>query len=165
MYVKTKDGSVSAYPYEPEALRREHPSVSLPAILTDELLAQYGVFVVHSQNTPTYDPATERVDTSAQPELTNGVWTLVKTVVSLTPEQVEAREQRLKQDNKKKASELLYLSDWTTIPDVSNPAVSNPYLTNPTDFVAYRNTLRAIAVNPPTVVTFPAEPDAIWATT
>jgi hypothetical protein len=33
-------------------------------------------------------------------------------------------------DCKQKASELLYETDWTTIPDVADPAKSNPYLVN-----------------------------------
>ena len=51
------------------------------------------------------------------------------------------------EQNKATASGLLSASDWTTIPDVANP-INNPYLTNQDEFIAYRNEIRKIAVNP-----------------
>jgi hypothetical protein len=62
---------------------------------------------------------------------------------------------------KKEASELLYATDWTTIPDVANTS-NNPYLTNQTEFIAYRNVIRGLAVNPVANPTFPTEPQAVW---
>lgn len=61
------------------------------------------------------------------------------------------------QDNKAIASQKLYDTDWTTIPDVSDPNKSNPYLVNPDEFIAYRNTIRQIAINP-------VAGDIVWAT-
>ena len=67
--------------------------------------------------------------------------------------------------NKTQASELLYKTDWTTIADVANPSLSNPYLSNVAAFIAYRNQVRSIAINPPTTVaTFPTVPEAQWTT-
>jgi hypothetical protein len=51
------------------------------------------------------------------------------------------------EQNKAAASELLSATDWTTIPDVANP-INDPYLTNQDAFIAYRNEIRKIAVNP-----------------
>jgi hypothetical protein len=59
------------------------------------------------------------------------------------------------------ASRLLYETDWTTIPDVADPA-NNPYLTNVADFIAYRNILRNYAVNPVVDPVWPTEPTAVW---
>ena len=65
--------------------------------------------------------------------------------------------------NKAQAMSLLSATDWTTIPDVSNPAASNPYLTNVSEFAAYRSTVRNIAVSPPTdSVVFPVAPNEVW---
>lgn len=73
-----------------------------------------------------------------------------------TPEEIQSQ-------NKAAASQLLFETDWTTIPDVSNPDVSNPYLTNASEFAAYRSQVRAIAVNPPTTpAVFPAKPNEQW---
>lgn len=59
------------------------------------------------------------------------------------------------------ASRLLYETDWTTIPDVIDPA-NNPYLMNQTDFIAYRNQVRQLAVNPVIDPVFPDKPTAQW---
>lgn len=65
--------------------------------------------------------------------------------------------------NKREASNMLYATDWTTIPDITDPAKSTPALTNQAEFLAYRNQLRAIAVNPPTtLVTLPIAPKPKW---
>jgi hypothetical protein len=65
--------------------------------------------------------------------------------------------------NKFTASGLLYQTDWTTISDVSDPTKSNPYLTNVQDFLNFRNTVRAVAINPPeTPFDFPPIPKAQW---
>lgn len=68
--------------------------------------------------------------------------------------------------NKQQASILLTATDWTTIPDVSDPALSDPYLTNAAEFAAYRSAVRKIAVNPPNeFIIFPPTPNEIWAYT
>jgi hypothetical protein len=62
---------------------------------------------------------------------------------------------------KAQASKLLYETDWTTIPDITNTA-NNPYLLNQADFIAYRNDVRKLAVNPVADPIFPAVPTAQW---
>jgi hypothetical protein len=67
------------------------------------------------------------------------------------------------EQNKQTASQLLYLTDWTTIPDVSDPTKSNPYLGNANEFIAYRNQVRQVAINPVAgYIDFPTEPTAQW---
>jgi hypothetical protein len=65
------------------------------------------------------------------------------------------------QDCKKQASALLYETDWTTISDVANSA-NTPYLTNQAAFIAWRNQIRALVVNPVLNPVFPPKPDAVW---
>lgn len=73
-----------------------------------------------------------------------------------TPEEIQAQ-------NKSTATSLLQQTDWTSIPDVANPEYSNPYLMNQNEFLAYRSTVRNIAVNPPTTpAVFPTQPQEIW---
>jgi hypothetical protein len=73
-----------------------------------------------------------------------------------TPAEVQA-------ENKQQATSLLQATDWTCTVDITNPQYSNPYLTNQDAFLAYRSTVRNIAVNPPTTpATFPAQPQAVW---
>jgi hypothetical protein len=64
-------------------------------------------------------------------------------------------------DCKNKASQLLYETDWTTIPDVANP-INNPYLMNQADFIAYRNSLRKLAVTPVANPVWPTKPNEQW---
>ena len=67
------------------------------------------------------------------------------------------------EENKMTAQNLLYSTDWSTIPDVSDPARSNPYLTNVDEFIAFRNQVRPYAINPVAgVIDFPTPPKAIW---
>jgi hypothetical protein len=67
--------------------------------------------------------------------------------------------------NKRIAKNRLSTTDWTTIPDISNPEKNNPYLTNADEFVAYRNILRQYAINPVEgEIDFPILPKAIWKT-
>jgi hypothetical protein len=69
------------------------------------------------------------------------------------------------EQNKQIASNKLYETDWTTIPDVSDSVKSNPYLSNTQDFVIYRNAVRQYAVYPVAGnVNWPTEPQAIWTT-
>lgn len=84
-------------------------------------------------------------------------WSEANTPVPPTPPTAE--------QNKQIASNKLYETDWTTIPDVSDSAKSNPYLSNTQDFVIYRNAVRQYAVYPVAGnVNWPTEPQAIWTT-
>lgn len=65
--------------------------------------------------------------------------------------------------NKQEAQAGLYETDWTSIPDITDPAKCIPTLTNQAEFLQYRNQLRAIVLNPPsTLVQLPVKPKAKW---
>ena len=66
-----------------------------------------------------------------------------------------------KQNCKTQAQEILYKTDWTTIPDVALPE-NNPYLMNKAEFIAYRNTIRNYAVNPVVDPVWPTQPIEQW---
>jgi hypothetical protein len=162
MYTKTADGVALVYPYYTDDLIADNPQVSFPSIISDEILADYDVFPVVVEPNPPYDPATQYIETANLPTLIEGIWVQTKTVVNMTPAQIQARDDRLRGDNKSQATTLLQQTDWTTIPDVADPAVSDPYLTNAAEFAAYRNQVRKIAVNPPVVAVFPTMPNEVW---
>ena len=162
MYVKTSEGVAVSYPYTTANLRSDNPQTSFPSVISDEMLANYGVYPVTTQETPSYDPASQYVETANLPTLIDGVWVQTKTVVDMTPVQIEARDNRLKIENKNKAAQLLQQTDWTVMSDVADPLQSNPYLTNQAEFVAYRNQLRGIAVNPTVTAVFPTMPNEVW---
>jgi hypothetical protein len=84
-------------------------------------------------------------------------WTEANTPVPPAPPTAGA--------NKYTAKLKLQDTDWTTIPDVSNPTKSNPYLSNVPDFVVYRNAVRQYAINPVAGdINWPAVPQAVWTT-
>lgn len=67
------------------------------------------------------------------------------------------------EDNKAKAIQLLSETDWATIPDVSDKTMSNPYLGNFDQFLAFRNEVRKIAINPVAGnIDFPTMPTPLW---
>jgi hypothetical protein len=82
-------------------------------------------------------------------------WTEANTPV---PPQPPTAEQ-----NKATAVDKLQATDWTTIPDVSDPAKSNPYLSNSQDFITYRNAVRQYAVYPVAGdINWPEIPQEVW---
>jgi hypothetical protein len=72
-----------------------------------------------------------------------------------TPEELTAQ-------CKSTASELLSLTDWTSIADVGDPTKANPYLVNQAEFIAYRSIVRGYAVNPVVNPVFPTQPTEQW---
>ena len=70
-----------------------------------------------------------------------------------------------KEYNKAVAMSALYDTDWSTIPDVSDPTKSNPYLTNVAEYVTFRNEMRQIVIDPQDgEISFPSKPKAVWST-
>jgi hypothetical protein len=72
---------------------------------------------------------------------------------------VQAEANKL--DCKAQAQEILYKTDWTTIPDVADPTYT-PYLMNQTEFKQYRAVIRGYAVNPVENPTWPTQPTEQW---
>ncbi len=60
---------------------------------------------------------------------------------------------------KAKATQLLMDTDWTALIEDG----SQQTLQNKSDFVAYRNILRNIAIDPKPVTEWPSRPNAVWA--
>ena len=74
---------------------------------------------------------------------------------------VQPTENDLKLECKQKAQSLLSSTDWTEIPSVINKD-NTPHLVNSSDFIAYRNAVRALAVNPVANPTWPTLPTEQW---
>lgn len=164
-YALIQDGAVAAYPYSIAQFQAANPNVSLPATPTEEQLNAQGIYTVYQVPKPYYDPITQNC-TEGTPEEKWAQWYQNWVVTSATPEEVQQRQAAAMESNKQQASQLLTATDWTTIHDVGDPTISNPYLVNVSEFVAYRNQVRAIAVNPPITANFwPVLPPEIWGPT
>jgi hypothetical protein len=70
--------------------------------------------------------------------------------------------QAAKNSCKAQAKQILQDTDWTSIADVGDPTKSNPYLVNQAAFIAYRSTVRNLAVNPVENPVFPTAPTEQW---
>jgi hypothetical protein len=86
------------------------------------------------------------------------------TEQEVTAEQATLTAQEPLKACKQQASQLLYETDWTTIPDVADPTKSNPYLVNVQDYVTYRSALRQLAVYPVANPVWPTKPVSQWGT-
>lgn len=71
-----------------DEIRNLRPLKTLPALLTDAVIAEEGFEVVELTE-PKYDPATEKVDSQANPIFVDGKWTQAWNIVSLTTEEQE----------------------------------------------------------------------------
>jgi len=92
----------------------------------------------------------------------DGQWFTSFIVEDMNAEQIAAKNEELAQQNKTKAVDILNSTDWTSIADVADPEKSNPYLMNQAEFIAYRSTVRNIAVNPTFDAVFPVMPNEVW---
>jgi hypothetical protein len=67
-----------------------------------------------------------------------------------------------KMTNAQTAVGILNSTDWTTIADIGLPE-ANPRLANQSEFIAYRQVIRQIAVYPPAgEVVWPTAPTEVW---
>jgi hypothetical protein len=105
-----------------------------------------------------YNDGKPNEDITVLPEWTNNAleaWNVANTPKPPEPPTAEG--------NKNIAISKLKATDWAATVDISNPQYSNPYLTNQDAFLAYRNQIREIAVNPVAGnIDWAIEPDAVW---
>jgi hypothetical protein len=162
-YVQAPDGVFSRY-LDGYTVTYFNEDVNCrPKDLTPEQALELGVFPLQIVTPPYHDPLTQAL-VLADAVLVNGVWTQVYEVVELSPEQIAYNEEQARQANKTQATALLQQTDWTCTVDITNPQYSNPYLANQDEFLTYRSQVRQVAVNPPVEpVTFPPQPDEVWA--
>lgn len=161
-YVQAPDGVFSRYLNGYDVTYFNDNVNCRPKDLAPEQALELGVFPLQIVTPPYHDPLTQAL-VLADAVLVNGVWTQVYEVVELDPEQRAQAEAAGREANKQQATALLQQTDWTCTVDISNPQYSNPYLMNQDAFLAYRSTVRQIAVNPPTTpAVFPVMPDEIW---
>lgn len=116
IYVLTSAHGVEKYPYTVWDLKEDHPNVSFPLPLTDEIIASYGVYEVKPTPQPNYDQANEYV-VEADPVSTVDGWRQAWIVKPLDPEQKQQifaeKVDSVRFDRNKRLAEC----DWTQLPD------------------------------------------------
>jgi len=151
MFVKTVDGSVTKYPYTVGNLRRDNLNTSFPEVVSDELLAEWGVFPVTVQNAPQVDARTQKVVPDPQPSFVDGVWKAGYVVVYNTPEEIAEFDVSLASGVRNQRDSLLSQTDWMALSDVPMS----------TAWSTYRQALRDITAREgfPHSVVWPTEPE------
>lgn len=148
MYVKVKDGAVEAFPYGGGELMRDNPNTSFPAIMSDAVLARYGILPVEPREIPQpFDPINQNASV-VDPVLEGGVWVQSWSITPASADEVAQRTDDLAQNVRAQRDELLVQSDWTQLPD--SPA-------DKPRWAAYRAELREVTDQPgfPTNVVWP----------
>lgn len=87
MYVLVT-GETATY-YTPTDLRRDNPDTSFPAAMSDQLLAEFGVWPCLPVDAPTITQAQNL--TMGPPEYADGQWRQTWIVTDATPEEIAAR--------------------------------------------------------------------------
>lgn len=145
MYVKANNQTVEQFPYTLGDLRSDNPNVSFPKYPSEALLADWGVYVVVSDDLPA-SGAGQVVEQASEPVYENGEWVLKYIVRDMTQDELDHQGELVRGDRNR----LLAESDWTQLPD--SPVDKQAWAT-------YRQALRDITDDPSfPFVTFPAEP-------
>ena len=117
MFVKITNGQIDQYPYTVGDLRRDNPNTSFPKVVPESTMADFGMYPVGYEAAPDHDPMTQRIQHSSQPVLKDGKWVLTKTVVELTQEQIDQRNDSKAKDVRSKRDELIADTDWMALSD------------------------------------------------
>lgn len=144
MYVKVTSGT--AVPYGLAQLQRDHPTVSFPKRLTEDLAADWGLVPLRVLPPPPYDPLTETCrELPPQPDV--GGWTQ-GWEIARRPEAETAGRVRAERDRR------LAACDWVVIRAKElGQAV-------PLEWFTYRSNLRQLPQQPgfPFEVSWPMPP-------
>jgi hypothetical protein len=153
MYVKLNNGAVQKFPYSIQDLRQENSNVSFPAVLSNEMLAGFGVFPVAEDARPVTDRFSYTVKRSL-PELVNGKWIVLWDVLSKSSDALAEQDERQAENVRDSRDGKLSATDWTQITDA--PLTTEQRAA----WSSYRQSLRDLTAQPgfPWEITWPAKP-------
>lgn len=117
MYCKIENGQVVSHPYSLDRLRLDNKSVGFPSYINNTLAAKYGVYPVTKAIQPDFDELTQRVEEASAPTLTNGKWTITKTVVALSASQMAENSDKKASEMRTVRDRMLASTDWTQFND------------------------------------------------
>ena len=150
MHVRVENNEIVQYPYSIQQFRADNPTISFPAEISNDMLAEYGVYPVSTDPIPAHDSSTQRVQKSTNPVLRNGEWVITKSVVQLTADQIASREITAAKIARATRTELLQETDWCACSDVTMSA----------EMTTYRQALRDVPAQEgfPYNITWPTKP-------
>ena len=147
MYLRIIDETIN-YPYSISELRTAHPNVSFPVNLTNEVLAEWGMYVV----TPIVMPNdyTKNI-TEGTPVLTDGVYYQNWIQTDASQSEIDYRLENQWFIIRETRNELLAECDWTQLADISTETKAI--------WSEYRQSLRDITSQTnPFSITWPVKP-------
>ena len=169
-YVEVQENTLIQYPYTLSSMMAENPYttygpyVDFVTVFPETQTAienGYSLSPVTLLDKPAFDPSTQICTQDAAPMLVSDQWQLGWTIATMTPDQQAAYDADRQANNKSRAGQLLANTDWVELPSVTDTA-NTPHLLNADDFLTYRLSLRAIAVNPTITVVWPTIPPENW---
>jgi hypothetical protein len=134
MWAKVKDGAVEIYPYGPSELRRDNPNTSFPSVMSNEVLAGWGIVPVVPRDPPAHDYITQNCERIA-PTMNGNTWVETWSVSPASPETVAQRTSEMSASVRSERNARLAACDWTQLPDAQCDA---------TAWAFYRQALRDV---------------------
>ena len=154
MFVKVNNDQAEIYPYTIGMLRKDNPNTSFPKNLSDELLAEYGMYRVESGTPPEFNEITQQLIQDALPTLIDSKWVINWAVVDKDQDQIDRDTQAKAETVRPQRNGLLLKSDWTQLADAPLTADQK------TAWATYRQALRDITEQTsfPINITWPESP-------
>ena len=150
VYVKVENSQVAKYPYSVRSLRNDNPNTSFPKGMSDERLADWGVYPVTVADMPSYTARTQNVTQDDNPTLVNSVWTLGWTVSDKSADEITSYDASMAKGNRTLRNDKLKETDFYALSDV----------TMSSEMATYRQALRDITTH----ANWPNLVDADWPT-
>ena len=139
MYVKVTNGAVDQYPYTVGDLRRDNPNTSFPKRPNDDLLADWGVYPVTINDTPSIDERTQTFAIEDAPTLSDGSWSIGYTVSSKTADEITAYDEQMAATNRNLRDIKLAETDFYALSDVTMSAEMTTYRQALRDITSHAN--------------------------
>lgn len=141
MYILTDDSAVLKFPYSVEELRSDNPNTSFPLLMSEEELAEWGVFTVEDQDPPAYNEQTESIEIGP-PALVDGKWVRECNVIQAELAEVQRRNVVQTGIIRAERNRLLAATDYSQLADFSGGSHNQLAIT------AYRQALREVPQQP-----------------
>lgn len=148
MYLRIKNETIE-YPYSIQQLRKDDYNISFPEVLSESVLADFGVFKV--QPTPKPNDYTKNIS-EGTPLLVDGVYQQNWVQINASESEINARIIQKWAEIREHRNELLKECDWTVLSD-------SPLSGSNENWKTYRQELRDVTnqENPFNIV-WPTQP-------
>lgn len=131
MWIKVTNGKVDKFPYLLHELFEDNPNVSFPAILTSEMLLNYGVVDTEDTQPPSYDPIIQSI-TEVTPTLQNGVWVRNWVVADLPADEAARNREAMRVTS---CSAIVFKLRLTPDERIAIRTSTNPIAIDALDFI------------------------------